>query len=737
MVSAFDRNQHVRPPLARYRDGTTGELVVDAGWLARAERYRREHPTSVAAAGDVTRVGEVLVLQPTPEMVVTTGGQSFAIGSLQAITSRAIEFAGDDFHTITLWTSFQDDSNEALAYALNVRNEVAGLGAKLEVRDLSKGFGSAGTLRTVVNMKEIGLRATDNRDSWDGALEVWGQEVGHRFMVFLRARINNRSSDILLGRDCAHFHRFVDTQASVQDGFSWTDNNNGTFTKGEDNRRYGNLDLYGFGLMPSDEVPPFFAIVDIPGYEPPNCSAYGSVRPPTGKVVQGRRQDISINDIIAANGVRSPVRDSGYWKELQVVVLRPGESPVGGTALGLAERIDRARVWWESWAQTNSQRRLVVCTRSTDDCGDPRSDVVAIDSNVDKVVPAQAPVAFKVAIANSGARMATGVTSWMSAVIGDRIVTSGPPRPVGAGSVMPGQTVSEQFSLDLSGVACGTEAVVTAWTQSDHHYDRKRTTALLGTESRRSDSFEAVDDEGWVVNSEGTDSSLGARWERGTPQASFLLATQVQPGAAHGGSKAWVTGLAPTEASTAGYVRAGKTTLDSPAIGASGLLSPTLRYWLSFSGVRSSPSAIGIETSPDSRMFVAVQSLVPGDGGIVASGWRDIDIIAGTATDGWVQRSARLPENLDLSGQIQFRFTAVDLNDGSGAVEAAIDDVEVVSLLPACIAAKPPIRVDPDDTGCGCRIGAGASRVPLPMWFAMLVTVLGLFRAGIRRIPSR
>jgi hypothetical protein len=738
MVSAFDRSQHVRPPLAHYRDGTTGELVVDADWLARAERYRREHPAPLAAAGDVTRVGEVLVLQPTPEMVMTTGGQSFAIGSLQAITSRVIEFAGDDYHTITLWTSFQDDSNEALAYALNVRNEVAGLGAKLEVRDLSKGFGSAGTLRTVVNMKEVALRATDNRDSWDSALEVWGQEVGHRFMVFLRARIGDRSSDILLGRDCAHFHRFVDTQASVQDGFSWTDNNNGTFTKGEENKRYGNLDLYGFGLMPRDEVPPFFAIVDIPGYEPPNCSTYGSVRPPTGRVVQGRRQDITINDIIAANGARTPERDSGYWKELQVVVLRPGESPSSATAVGLATRIDRARVWWEQWAQTNSQRRLVVCTRSTGDCGDPRSDVAAIDSNVGKDVPGQAPVSFKVDIANSGGRLATGVTTWMSAVVGDRVFASGPPKAAGAGSVMPGQTVSEQFSLDLTGVACGSEAVVTAWTQSDHHYDRMRTTALLGTESKRSDTFEAVDDEGWVVNADGNDSSLGARWERGTPQASFLLASQVQPGAAHGGSKAWVTGLAPTEASAAGYVRAGKTTLDSPAVDARGLLSPTLRFWLSFAGVRSSPSAIGIETSPDSRLFVAVQSLVPGDGGVVASGWRDIDVIAGTATNGWVQRTARLPADLDLGGQIQFRFTAADLNDGSGAVEAAIDDVEVVSLLPACVAAAPPIPITPnDDTGCGCRIGVQASRVPPPVWVVMLVAVVGLFRGRVRRTRSK
>jgi len=710
--------------------------MVDADWFARAERYRRAHPSLLAAAGDVTRVGEVLVLQPTDEMVMSTGGQSFALGSLQAITARVIAFAGDNFHTITLWTSFPDDSNEALAYALNVRNEVTGLGAKLEVRDLSKTFGSAGMLRTVVNMKEIGLRATDNRDSWDSALEIWGQEVGHRFMVFLRARIGARSSDILLGRDCAHFHRFVDTQASVQDGFSWIDNNNGTFTKGEDNKRYGNLDLYGFGLMPSDEVPPFFAIVDIPGYEPPNCSAYGSVRPPTGRVVQGRRQDITINDIIAANGVRTPDSDSGYWRELQVVVLRPGEDPGGGTAVGLAQRIDRARVWWEQWAQINSQRRLVVCTRSTGDCGDPRSDVVSIDGNVGKVVPGQAPVAFNVNIANSGTRLATGLTAWMTAVVGDRVIASGAPKPVGAGALTPGQNVTESFSLDLAGVACGTEAVVTAWTQSDHHYSRFRTTNFIGTETKRSDGFEAADDEGWVVNADGKDSTLGAKWERGTPQASFLRASQVQPGAAHGGIKAWVTGLAPTEASNPGYVRAGVTSLDSPGIEARGLLSPTLRYWLSFAGVRSSPSAIGIETSPDSRLYVAVRSLIPGDAGIVASAWRDIDIVAGTATNGWVQRSARLPVDLDTSGQLQFRFVAADLNDGAGAVEAAIDDLEVVSLLPACIAATPPIPIK-DDAGCGCRMGAQASRVPRSLWIVSLLTVVGLFRGRLRRIPSK
>ena len=735
MVSAFDGAQHIRPPLARYRDGSTGELLVDADWFARAERYRREHPTPVAAEGDVTRVGEVIVLQPTSEMVMSTGGQSFGIGSLQAITSRVIEFAGDDFHTITLWTTFEDEGNDALAYALNVRNEVEGLGAKLEVRDLSKGFGSKGMLRTVVNMKELGLRSTDARENWEGTLQTWGQEVGHRFMMFMRARVGGRSSDLLLGRDCAHFHRFVDTQASVQDGFSWTDNGNGTFTRGSDNVRFGNLDLYGFGLMPADEVPPFFAIVDIPGYEPPTCSTYGSVRPPTARTVQGRRQDITIDDIIAANGARSPQSDSGYWHELQVVVLRPGESPGSGTAMGLAQRVDRARLWWEEWARVNSQRRLVVCTKSTGDCGDPRSDVVAIASNVGKVVPGQAPVRFDVNIANGGGRTASGITSWMSVVVGDRVVSSGPPRPAAAGSVSPGQQLVESFSLDLAGVACGTEAVVTAWSQSDFHYSRLRTTALLGTEPRRIDDFESADDAGWRANADGTDTSLGAKWERGTPQASFLLSSQVQPGAAHGGKNAWVTGLAPTEASNPGYVRAGITTLDSPPMDARGLLSPTLRYWLSFAGVRSSPSAIGIETSPDSRLYVAVRSLVPGDAGLVASAWRDIDVVSGTATNGWVQRTARLPADIELGGQLQFRFTAADLNTGAGAVEAAIDDLELTTVLPACLApppGTPGIAKPGDETGCGCRLAVQSSHGALPIWIVTALAVCGFVMARLR-----
>ena len=56
----------------------------------------------------------------------------------------------------------------------------------------------------------------------------------------------------------------------MHDGYAWTDNGDGTFTVDRAQpARYGNLDLYGMGLMPADEVPPFFFIDDVPSYTRP------------------------------------------------------------------------------------------------------------------------------------------------------------------------------------------------------------------------------------------------------------------------------------------------------------------------------------------------------------------------------------------------------------------------------------------------------------------------------------
>lgn len=726
LVPAFDPTLHVKPPLQTGLDGQTGPLVIDADFAAAAARFRRENPGYLRAGGQAVVDGEVLIVEGDDELVDVDDTGRLGVRSMPALARRVIETVGDHFHAITVWLTFNDRMSEtAAAYELTVRNEVQGLGRDIPVRDMSQQFGSGGVLRSMLNMKTVGLRAGDTEATWQRHFEVWGQESAHRWLMFMWVRDprTGQITDALLGRDCAHYSRFVQTQASVHDGLSWTDNGNGTFTWTETSKRYGDLDLYGMGLLAADEVPPFFFIDDIPGYTYPRCGrAYDSTSRPLARTISGRRVDVTIDDIIAANGERIPSADEvrqDYWREALVILTQPTETAESPNPRLLAARLNKARLWWETWNRTASRNRLVMCTQITGDCGDPRSDVAGLSFNTDNKSPRAGLVPFTLDVENKGGRTATGVRAVLGLQIGERKIEE--QKEVGA--LEPGASRKVVFDVDLRDVACGTEIKAKAHTQSDFHYSRLKKTFVLGTVTQHIETFEA--ESGWTTDPDGDDSSTGAVWERGGPEETTLLQRQVQPGAARAGAQAFVTGVAAVASpDRATFVRAGKTTLQSPAYDASQMREPSLRYWVSFAGVRAGYAG-ALEPSPESRLRVFARSVDAQGGG--PQPWLLVDELANEITAGWTQRSIALPAGLDLTAKIQLRFVVEDRNPEQGGVEAAIDDVELLSNLPACyVAALPPM--DEDKGGCDCTLGGPARGPGALAGIIVLWVVLGTAR---------
>ncbi len=720
---AFDPRMHVSPPLGKGPDGFGAQVRVDPAFkIAEAAAVG---PVLEAETAGIVRVGEVLVVPGDAESVGMVGTR-FGIDptALRNITRKAIAFAGDHFEIITLWVTFDDRGTDALAYALNVRNEVAGLGRRLRQQDFSAAYGSAGTLRTVVNMKSLGLSSGELRANWGTALETWGQETGHRYMAFLDVRDprTQRSSDLLLGRDCAHFDWFLDTQASVQDGLAWQDNGDGSFTWTEQNKRYGNLDLYGMGLLAADEVPNFFAITNIPNYTRLPCEQQSPGRIPAQRTVTGTRLDLSIADVVAANGPREPAISTGYLRELQVVVTRPNETVDSTIAQGLARRIDEARKWWEEWALNASRNRLLVCTQSTADCGDARSDVVVVET-MPPAIPAQGPVGFRIDVANAGARTATGIKAWVEVTAGGTKFSSGEPRVLA--DLAAGATRSESFSVALGPLPCGSQAVVVARTQSDVHYHRLTVSRPLGMEVAWREDFEG--ETGWVVNPEGTDEGIGATWQRGTPELSFVVDRQTQPAGAHGGAGAFVTGLIPPDPGRGGgFVRGGRVTLQSPVIPSTGLRNPQLHYHATVSAMEAaSAGTVGTSTRAYLSVLVRAANTAGADAG-ADNPWREIDRISNQISFIWQERVVALPPDLDLSAGIELRFVAADENvEPPGGIEAAVDDLSLLSNVAAC-------EVADTDNGCGCRMG-GRAPGPRTGFSFVALAALALFARRQRR----
>jgi hypothetical protein len=174
--------------------------------------------------------------------------------------------------------------------------------------------------------------STDLNETWISL--VFGQELGHAWLAFTYFDQGNGLEDRLLGRAQAHWSFYMHTGGSPVEGHRWTDHGDGTFTAAKLAQfEFSDLDLYLMGLMPPEEVAPWFIIED-----PHDCidsAAENMECPPPGAHqfkadqfrISGTRRDITIDDVIAAEGPRIPAYpDAPSQFNLSFLLIkRPGE----------------------------------------------------------------------------------------------------------------------------------------------------------------------------------------------------------------------------------------------------------------------------------------------------------------------------------------------------------------------------------------------------------------------------
>jgi hypothetical protein len=205
---------------------------------------------------------------------------------------------GDDFEQLVVYTTRPlNPLGGSLAFEVNVRNEVEGLG--LDRLDRTAEWGSAGRLESVVFMD-----AVDNYRDVDG-FEVLGHEVGHRWLARLSFRTPaGGTSSALLG-DGVHWSFFFDTDASVMGGNDIEDRGGGRFETVDFARGYSALDQYAMGLRPAGEVPPFFHVDEADDFRPNRPYRFSSSSE-AGVSFTGVARQVRIEDVVAALGPRVP-----------------------------------------------------------------------------------------------------------------------------------------------------------------------------------------------------------------------------------------------------------------------------------------------------------------------------------------------------------------------------------------------------------------------------------------------
>ncbi len=215
--------------------------------------------------------------------------------------------------------------------------------------------------------------------------------------------------------------------------------------------------------------------------------------------------------------------------------------------------------------------------------------------------------------------------------------------------------------------------------------------------------FEAAGNQGWTVGNP-NDASTG-NWERVNP-----LGTSSAPedDASDPGVRAWITG----QGSVGGGlgeddIDGGTTTLVSPILDATGLVSPRVNFarWYHNTGNGVVDDVFEVDFSSN--------------GGAT---WVTAEVVgAGGLSGGWVEVSLNVEDFVPATNQLRVRFLASDLGSGS-IVEAGIDDFSISGIDSSCPPPQEYCVTTPHSAGSGALISATGSQVVSENAFGLSVT---------------
>lgn len=239
-----------------------------------------------------------------------------------------------------------EDSYDYLVFfnALGIQAGPNALASELTVRTNRKGigdtpaasgerFGSAHRLQAVLNMgplsqypidpyRPVGLRG---QITGDNTMTILGHETGHLFLALASIRDDNFPDDRpMLGAGFAHWSFNFNSEASLLEGNRIQDNGptqlNRFLTIGTV-EGYSPLDQYLMGLRAPEEVPSTFLVY------PASTSA--TRLPQSGVSFRGTRLDVTVPDIVAAEGRRIPDHtvEQRNYRFAFVLIVPEGQTP--------------------------------------------------------------------------------------------------------------------------------------------------------------------------------------------------------------------------------------------------------------------------------------------------------------------------------------------------------------------------------------------------------------------------
>jgi uncharacterized protein (TIGR03437 family) len=276
---------------------------------------------------------------------------------LVSVAQRFYQTHEDSYQALLVFTTFDFNLGGAFAFEINIANDVTGIGplGPAPTFDFSGDFGSE-RLESMLNMGNLARYPADPSQVFlrgvDSTLSILSHEAGHRFLSYIRFRDpeTQLNSTGLLGRDLQHWSFFFNSEASVLEGNRIRDNGDGTFTTTGAVQHYSELDQYIMGLRAPGEVSPSFLVKN------PSLGLSPGAGPASQQITfAGHRVNVTVEDVIAANGPRIPNHVTARKRYNYAFIL---VTPRGSTATdSQVAHLDRIRRDWEPfYAQASSFR---------------------------------------------------------------------------------------------------------------------------------------------------------------------------------------------------------------------------------------------------------------------------------------------------------------------------------------------------------------------------------------------
>jgi len=346
------------------RDDTRSPVVLEAGELLRARLTAivPEAPALRAELGlPIERVtaedhGNVVVARGTNgELDVNWGNPRELQNALLSVVEAFYRtHPGKNPHFITVLTTFSVES--PAAFYMPLYNDVHGIGYSHTV--------GRETFDSVPQLSVNGIIFMNGYRNYLGQRAPLGrltfnQELGHRWGAYVHFQDRGGDSAELLGRDCAHWSFYADTENSAMEGNIWRDNGDRTFSTRTSfyNFGYSQLDRYLMGFAPAEAVDPWFLVADAgawpcaeasrngrynPGWYPPIFGGVGQQQVTT----RGTRVDVTLDDVVAAEGQRNPsFREARKVWSMVFVLAAKQNDRVDDSVISTIETLRRG---WES-----------------------------------------------------------------------------------------------------------------------------------------------------------------------------------------------------------------------------------------------------------------------------------------------------------------------------------------------------------------------------------------------------